>query len=80
MQSVVAPATPKSSSTGPNAPAVPWPPTIGMEPVHRPIIGEMPNRSASPTARKFWHKISATTSPKKMISDLPPLFSTLRLA
>ena len=34
-----APEMPKSSSTGPKAPAVPWPPTIEMEPVQRPTSG-----------------------------------------
>ena len=45
---------PKSSSTGPKAPAVPWPPTMGMEPVQRPTSGSTPSRLASPTVRKFW--------------------------
>ena len=39
VQRVVAPEIPKSSRIGPKAPAVPWPPTIGMEPVHKPTRG-----------------------------------------
>ena len=50
---VVAPLMLKSSSTGPNAPAVPCPPTIGIEPVHIPISGSKPRKCDIPTARKF---------------------------
>ena len=71
---------PKSSSTGPKAPAVPWPPTMGMEPVHSPTSGFTPIRLARPTARKFWLMISTMTMPRKTIIALPPLFSTFRLA
>ena len=70
----------KSSSTGPKAPAVPWPPTIGIEPVHIPIRGSSPKALASPTAVTFWRSINTITSPRKTISDLPPLFKTLRFA
>ena len=77
---VLAPETPKSSRTGPKAPAVPCPPTIGIEPVQRPTRGLIWSSFASPTARKFWERINAITSPRKMISDLPPLFSTFRFA
>ena len=53
VQMVVAPLMLKSSSTGPNAPAVPCPPTIGIEPVHIPISGSKPRKCDIPTARKF---------------------------
>lgn len=53
VQIVVAPAILKSSRTGPNAPAVPWPPTIGIEPVHMPMSGSRPNNFESPTAVRF---------------------------
>ena len=71
---------PKSSSTGPKAPAVPWPPTMGMEPVHRPTSGSICSRLASPTAIKFWLTISTMTTPRNTIIALPPLFSTFRFA
>jgi len=70
----------KSSSTGPKAPAVPCPPTIGMEPVHIPINGFNPNSLDNPTARKFWVIIRAMTSPKNTAMDFPPLFKTFKLA
>ena len=50
---VVAPSTFISSSKGPNAPAVPCPPIIDMEPVHIPISGFIPRSFESPTATKF---------------------------
>ncbi len=77
---VVAPCTLKSSSTGPNAPAVPCPPTIGMEPVHIPISELRPNNFESPTATKFCVNISTITSPRNTIKDFPPFFNTLRFA
>ena len=80
VQMVVAPFMFKSSSTGPKAPAVPCPPTIGIEPVHMPISGFKFKSFASPTAVKFCNMISTITSPKNTMSDLPPLFNTLRFA
>ena len=80
VQSVVAPIIPKSSSTGPNAPAVPWPPTIGIEPVHSPTSGLMCKSFASPTAKKFCERIRPMTSPRKIISAFPPLFNTFKFA
>ena len=35
------------------SPAVPWPPTIGIEPVHIPMRGSRPNNFESPTAVRF---------------------------
>ena len=55
---VVAPLTLKSSSTGPNAPAVPCPPTIGIEPVHIPISESSPITLDKPTATPFCINIS----------------------
>ena len=80
VQMVVAPWILKSSSTGPKAPAVPCPPTIGMEPVHIPINGFNPNSLDNPTARKFWVIIRVMTSPKNTAMDFPPLFKTFKLA
>ena len=80
VQIVVAPDILKSSKTGPNAPAVPCPPTIGMEPVHIPINLLSPNREATPTAKKFCANIRTTTNNTNTINDFPPFFKTLRLA
>ena len=80
VQMVVAPFMFKSSSTGPKAPAVPCPPTIGIEPVHMPISGFKFKSFASPTAVRFCNMIRVITSPKNTMSDLPPLFNTLRFA
>ena len=80
VQIVVAPLMLKSSKTGPKAPAVPWPPTIGMEPVHIPTRGLKPSSLAIPTASRFWDTIKAMTRNKNRINDFPPLRSTLRFA
>ena len=80
VHNVLAPFTPKSSRTGPNAPAVPCPPIIGIEPVQSPTSGLMCKSFASPIAMKFWHKINAITNPRKTINDFPPLFSTFKFA
>ena len=77
---VVAPLTLKSSSTGPNAPAVPCPPTIGIEPVHIPISESSPIILDKPTATPFCINISTITNPKNITIDFPPFLSTLRLA
>ena len=80
VQIVVAPEMLKSSRTGPKAPAVPWPPTIGIEPVHKPINGSSPNNFDTPTAKPFWKIISKITSARKIIKDFPPLFKTFKFA
>ena len=77
---VVVPCTLKSSSTGPNATAVPCPPTIGIEPVHIPISELSPRSFESPTATRFCVNISTITSPRNITIDFPPFLSTLRLA
>ena len=80
VQSVDAPEIPKSSSTGPNAPAVPCPPTIGIEPVLSPISGLTPTNFANPTETRFWLIISTITQTKNTTRLNPPLFNTFKLA
>lgn len=70
---VVAPLTLRLSSTGPKAPAVPWPPTIGIDPVHKPINGLMCRTPEIPSASRFWRTIKKISRTRNIISDLPPL-------
>ena len=77
---VLAPSRPRSSSTGPKAPAVPCPPTMGMEPVHMPTAASTPITWEKPIAATFWRTISAVTQTRKIRRLTPPLFSTFRLA
>ena len=69
-----------TAAPGPKAPAVPCPPTIGIDPVHNPTNGLMFNNFESPTARKFWDIIKVITNPRNTIIAFPPLFKTLRFA
>ena len=80
VQRVVAPLIPKSSRTVPKAPAVPCPPTIGIDPVHKPTSGLILRILERPTASKFCEKISTITSPRKTINAFPPLFNTFKFA
>ena len=75
MPSVVAPVTPYCcSSTGPQAPAVPWPPVRVMEPVTRPISGSRPSAVARPTPTAFCTTMNAATTSRNTASGLPPAF------
>ena len=68
MATTLALATPSSSSIGPKEPAVPWPPTIGMEPVARPSLGSRPNADARPAPRQFCNiTITTARSRKTMV-------------
>ena len=80
VQTVVAPSLPMLSKTGPKAPAVPCPPTIGMDPVQSPTSVGMRKSFARPIARKFWEMISRMTRPKNTANAFPPLRSTFKFA
>ena len=77
---VVALATPIPSSIGPNDPAVPCPPTIGMDPVQRPSKGFKLKSEVSMTPIVFCKVTSNAARPRKIITCLPPYFKILKLA
>ena len=81
MATTSAPATPAASNWGPKEPEVPWPPTRGMEPMHRPSRGSSkPNSWAKPTPTKFCIVIMTVASSRNTSTGPAPLRSTLKLA
>ena len=77
---VVARSTPSPSRIGPNDPAVPCPPTIGIDPVARPSNGDNRKAVARDTPTIFCKMTSKMARSKKVITFLPPCFNKAKLA
>ena len=81
MPRVMAPCTPCSrSSTLPQAPAVPWPPSKVMEPAISPTSGSSPSRVARLTPTAFCTPMNTAITTRKMSSARPPSLSLEKLA
>ena len=74
MATALAPETPAFSRSGPKEAAVPWPPTMGMEPVASPSRGSRPKALAMKAPRPFWSTHIITAIPKNSRTWSPPFF------
>ena len=71
----VAPSTPIAFIVGPKAPALPWPPTMGMDPVHRESKGGTFNNLPIPRAIMFWQIIKQAIRTRNINICFPPCFN-----
>ena len=78
---VVAPTTAYSCSrSGPKEPLVPWPPTNGIEPIHKPRSGFRPNAAARPLPTASCTIQITTASARNINTWTPPFFNRRKQA
>ena len=80
MAMVVPASSPAFSRTGPQAAAVPFPPTMGMEPQARPTSGSTPMTLQIMTPSPFWNTTRILDRIKNTITCGPPFLSSFQLA
>jgi hypothetical protein len=64
-----------SAKRGPQAIAVPWPPTSDTEPASSPTSGSSPSRLAVTTPVRFCSTMNTTVAASRISSGQPPLRS-----
>ena len=79
-ETVVAPATPISSNNGPKEPAVPCPPTIGIDPVHKPNNGLRLNTVAKEAPKASCNTTKSIAKARNIPTLIPPFFNIFKLA
>ena len=75
METTLPPTAPAASRSGPNAAAVPGPPTRAMEPQPMPSRGSRPKSAITPPPRKFCSGIITMEMARHRMTALPPLSS-----